>query len=154
MADPAIAAKNAAHSAMLRSCPPVTKKLGQLVKHKSPGRGPEANAAATALRAGFASGNGNGMIKRSRRRNALSSAERRFGEQGDAVRFHPLKQVAHFDVGVAVVAVFDFWTACQTVRPLHQNRSTARPLPLHSKTGAQVLSVSPMYLLTICDKSM
>ena len=108
---PASAARKAACSAMLRMLPPGTFEPREPVEVETPSSGAAAreDARARCARRCAASGNGNSTTKRSRRRNARSSALLRLrGEDRQAaVRLHPLQQVVDLDVGVAVVAVLD-----------------------------------------------
>ena len=107
----ASAARNAALSAMLRMLPPATCRRASWAKSKPVGRrlraGKTRRQISPALR---------GIGKRKLHDEAQAAQERRVEgafhigreDRQAAVGFHALQQVADFDVGVAVVAVFDF----------------------------------------------
>ena len=64
------------------------------------------------------------------------------------------KQVVDFDVGVAVVAVFDLAAFAEQGVGLVKEQDGAAPPSAASKTLRRFFSVSPMYLLTTAERSM
>ena len=76
------------------------------------------------------------------------------GEDREAVEpLHALQQVADLDVGEAVVRVLDLGAlAEQRVRLVEEQDASLASAA--SKIRARFFSVSPMYLLTTCERSM
>ena len=69
------------------------------------------------------------------------------------IGLHPLQQVAHLDIGVAVVALLHLGAlAEQRVRLVEeQDREVSSAA---SNTRRRFFSVSPIHLLTTADRSM
>ena len=95
------------------------------------------------------------MMKRSRRTKALSSADLRLVARIARPRkvLHPLQQVIHLDVGVAVVAVLDLRALAEQGIGLVEEQDRAAALG-RVKMLRRFFSVSPMYLLTTPARSM
>ena len=91
-------------------------------------------------------------VRRARTRHPGSAQVRR--EDRDAlVLLHLLQQVRDLDVGVPVVRVLDLGPlAEQRVRLVEEQNRVARPRL--GNIRSRFFSVSPMYLLTTCDRSI
>ena len=107
---PRAAARNAAFMATLRIMPPVTGSSASRSRSRpaAPGTG-AGNASAQIARRAAVSGNGNSTMNRSRRRNAVSSAEPHVRRQDGqpVVGLHALQQVVDLHVGEPVVRLPD-----------------------------------------------
>ena len=117
---------------------------------------PSGIATARCAGARGAPGSGKSTMKRSRRRNASSRSSLRVGGQDrDALEaLHALQQVVDLEVGVAVVRVLHLGALAEERVGLVEEQDQRRRPRHASKTRRRFFSVSPMYLLTTCERSI